>query len=192
MQVNKCDSNVNFQRIRSINCEGLFKKYPRASREVLDSFKSSAKAMQFCDTHDVDIFLRTCKLEMGAVDSEFIMLYKNLAPESGSIAKLLHKIKSPKRIRIGTYNNAFDTTESFKNGVTKLKQNLSPYEPNEKFSGVLESHIDYVTKEEDALLKKQTEQSVRKENKLNQNALREQSKNMEQKNLDDLINDLTK
>jgi hypothetical protein len=179
MQVNKCNSNVNFQGIRSINCEGLFKKYPQASREILESFKSSTKAMQFCNTHDVDIFLRTCELEMGAIDSEFIMLYKNLAPESGFMNKLLHKIKSPKSIRIGTYNNAYDKIKSFNNGVEKLKQHVSPYEPNEKFSGVLEAHISYATKEEDKLLKKQK-------------SLQQQPKQTEQQRLNDLINNLTK
>jgi hypothetical protein len=192
MQVNKCDSNVNFQRIRSIKCEGLFKKNPQACREILESFKSSAASMQFCNKHDVDIVLRACDVDMWAVDSEFVMLYKNLAPEGGLIDKFLHKIKSPKRLRVGTYSNEYNRNLSFNKGVEKLKQHVSPYKPNENFSGVLEAHISSVTKEEDMLLKKQAEQSAIKENKLNQNVLQEQSKKMEQKDLDDLINDLTK
>lgn len=47
--------NPNFTSIKSVKCEGLYKKTPELATDVVEAFKANPKAMEFCRKYDVDI-----------------------------------------------------------------------------------------------------------------------------------------
>ena len=40
--------NPNFTAIRSIKCEGLYKKYPEYANHLVEAFKKNPIAIEFC------------------------------------------------------------------------------------------------------------------------------------------------
>ena len=42
----------NFTAIKSLKMEGLYKKYPELGKQLVDTFQSSPRAMEFCKKYD--------------------------------------------------------------------------------------------------------------------------------------------
>lgn len=162
MQVNRCDSNINFGRITSIKCKGLFKKSPQSCQAILDVFKRNETARNFCAIHDVDITLTAANNEFRReyTISKLIMMYKDLAPEGGIISKLLHKIRRPKRIEV------MDCGLGFNKSAECLKNAILPKNESIKNSGKLDYSIEEALSKENKVKEAKLEKERRKEKKL--------------------------
>lgn len=71
MLVNPIQQNnsPNFHSIKSIKCNGLYKKYPYKAKNLLDAFSKNQVAMSFCKEHDVDIVLAATHESAGILSS---------------------------------------------------------------------------------------------------------------------------
>ena len=82
MNVNSTNTNPQFKAIKSFQCKGLYKKFPDAAKEIVDTFQANPKAMDFCSKYDVDIFLTAKESwETGhyAIKNTLLIVYENIA-----------------------------------------------------------------------------------------------------------------
>ena len=59
--------NPNFTAIKSVKCDGLYKKYPELANELIEALKQNPKAMEFCKKYDVDIIFYAIKQYQNSV-----------------------------------------------------------------------------------------------------------------------------
>ena len=57
--------NPNFTAIKSVKCDGLYKKYPELANELVTAFKKNPTAMEFCKKYDVDVVFYAVKQMQG-------------------------------------------------------------------------------------------------------------------------------
>ena len=69
-------NSTNFKAIKSIKCEGLYKKFPEEGKKLIQTFKENAKVMEFCRKYDVDIVFNASEKNMNCVQSILSIFYK--------------------------------------------------------------------------------------------------------------------
>lgn len=129
----------NFKAIKSVKCEGLYKKFPAQAKEIVDTFKSNEVAMNFCKNHDVNIVFYAIKVGMEAVENSIHIFFKNPAKK-----KFLGLFGSQKdKISLSAFSDEFNMEKSFINSTNRLKN----YIINDPKTGMLNSHINIKEKE---------------------------------------------
>lgn len=132
----------NFKAIKSVRCEGLYKKYPEYGQELVDTFRKNPKAMEFCKKYDVDIVFHAIKRAVAATESSIHILFKN--PAKKSFLGIFGKAKD--EIVLHGFGNKYDERLSLSQSTANLKDYIAEDVPG-KTSGVLDSHLKHKEEE---------------------------------------------
>lgn len=158
MQVQKVtqanqQNSTNFKAIKSVKCEGLYKKYPQFAEKLVDTFQKNPVAMRFCKNNDVNIVFYACKKAMDGIESSIHIFFDNPAKK-----KFLGIFGSKEdKISLSTYDNKYAVEETLEKTTARLNDYISEHIPG-KTSGLLNQHI--VMKEEEMF--KAAEQKAQK------------------------------
>ena len=138
--------STNFKAIKSMKCEGLYKKFPEEGKKLIQTFKENAKAMEFCRKYDVDIVFNASEKNMNSVESILSIFYKNPAKN------IFQRFSSwlfggDNCIRIFGFGNNYNIKDSLKHSTRELNEMMTSqtmvtnkfYNPRK--SGTLDSHV---------------------------------------------------
>lgn len=171
MQVNNNNlsmkSNTNFTAIKSINCRGLYNKYPQLANELVDTFKLSPKAMDFCKKYDVDIVFYAVKKEISAVESSIHIFYKNIA--KSKFKRFFDSINCREdKVSLSQYTDEYNIDESIKASTNYLKECIMPKgtQANNYHNGMLDIHLTSTDNEIQKVLAKKEQLAMKKNIKL--------------------------
>ena len=133
----------NFTSIKSVKCEGLYKKYPEFATELVQSFKKNPIAMDFCKKYNVDIVFYAIKQANDSVQSSVNIFFENLA--KSKVRKFFENVlgKSDDKVVIYAWGNKYSCPESLEESTKSLITAISPEQKlGSKYSGgLLDSHI---------------------------------------------------
>lgn len=130
----------SFQSIKSVKCEGLYKKYPQLGQQLVDTFKQNPTAMEFCKKYDVDIVFYACKEAMNAVASYLHIFYDN--PALSKMQKFFKSLtNNTDKISMSGFSNEYGIENSIKTSTQALQQNILPCRANSNATGALDAHI---------------------------------------------------
>lgn len=180
-------TSPNFKAIKTIKCEGLYKKHPDLAKNLVDAFKENPKAMDFCKKFDVNIIFYACKQAMSAVESSIHIFFDNPAK-----TKFLGIFGSKKdSISLSNYDDKYEIVKSLEATTEGLKNYISDHIPNEN-SGLLNSHIKLKEEEIQKVLDAKEQKILAKESRLNakqiENYNRKENKAALDNSIEDLIN----
>lgn len=133
----KCSkSNLNFTAIKSIKCQGLYKKAPEYGKELLEAFNKNPVAMDFCKKYDVSLIFYADKY-MSNIKSSLVMFYENQS--ISKISRFIKKLFGSDNdvIHISSWNN------NLKNSTAELVERILPEHAgrDKAQNGLLSSHI---------------------------------------------------
>ena len=173
-------NSPNFRAIKSVKCEGLYKKYPQYADKLVYSFRNNPVAMNFCKDRDVDIVFHACKFGLLGTKSSIYLLYDN--PVKSMMKKIFDFITRKREcIKLTSWGNKYDIKESLVESTDDLASHLSPWSKGKGQTGLLDSHIENAEKEiQEALAKK----SKRQEEKLAKNKAQKELKIKEEIDLE--------
>ena len=176
--------NPNFTSIKSVKCEGLYKKTPELATDVVEAFKANPKAMEFCRKYDVDIVFYAFKDMHQSVESSLHIFYD--------------------KISIHAWSDKYSLPESLKESTVKLIEAMSPQKKVKDGyrGGLLDSHIELTDKKiQDTLAEKAAKLKEKQERLKAANEAKleipddksakiqfENAKSKLQKSMDELIN----
>lgn len=150
----------NFKAIKSVRCEGLYKKYPEYGQELVDTFKKNPKAMEFCKKYDVDIVFHAFKRAVSATESSIHILFKN--PAKKTFLGILGNKRD--EIALHGFGNQYEEKLSLGQSTANLKDYIAENIPG-KTSGVLDSHIELKEEEIQEVLDKKAAKLAQKQEK---------------------------
>lgn len=150
----------NFKAIKSVRCEGLYKKYPEYGQELVDTFRKNSKAMEFCKKYDVDIIFHACELAVAETESSIHILFKN--PAKKLFFGILGNTKD--EIAIYGFGNQYDEKLSVYQSTTDLKNNITE-NVSVKTSGFLNAYIKIKEEEIQETLDKKVAKLAQKQEK---------------------------
>ncbi len=133
--------NQSFTSIKSVRCEGLYRKYPELGKELVDTFKENPKVMDFCKKYDVDIVFHAVKEGMNSVQSSVNVFYDNVA--KSKFQKILDFFGSTEdKVVIHGWGNEYDLYKSLNAATENLKAAISPENiHSDRPTGLLEVHM---------------------------------------------------
>ena len=155
--------NPNFTSIKSIKCEGMYKKYPQFANSLVESFQKNPKAIEFCKKYDVDIVFYAVKQMRDSVQSSVHIFFDNIA--KSKTRKLFDKLagKSDDKIELYAWGK-YSLPQAIEESTANLIEAMSPERKvaNGYCGGFLDSNIKFAEEK-------------------NQKALSEKAKIVEQK-----------
>ena len=156
--INNQRSNMSFKKI-TVCGEGLYKKRPDLVKELLDTFMSNPKAIEFSKKRkDLDIVFFAAKAAQGAVENSINIIYKN--PVMGAIGRFFNSIgmyNPTKVLKIPGFSRSYNPDESLQSATEDLKIQMMPSTLGFPTTGVLDSHIDLHEKEIEKFFEAKTE-----------------------------------
>lgn len=136
-------NNPNFTSIKSVKCEGLYKKYPEMANSLVDAFKENPKAMEFCKKYDVDIVFYAVKQMQDSVESSIHVFFDNLSKSKAR--KFFDKLtgNSDDKVVVHAWGNKYSLSQSLEESTINLIDNISPERKvADGFrGGILDSHL---------------------------------------------------
>ena len=157
--------NPNFTAIKSVKCDGLYKKYPELANELVTAFKKNPTAMEFCKKYDVDVVFYAVKQMQDAVESSIHIFFDNISKSKAR--KFFDKVlgKNEDKVVIHAWGNEYSLPRSLEKSTANLVVNISPERKvGDRFcGGLLDSHINAVDKEMQRVLKIKAQKTQEKE-----------------------------
>ena len=174
---------TNFKQIKSLKCTGLYakKEYSQYAENLVKSFKSNPKAIDFCKQYNVDIIFHAWKRAVNTVNSAI-----HISVDDPSKKKILGLFGNTKKIiEIQAWGSpSYDIKSALDEGTNELIDRISGK------TGILDSHMRLTSEEIQEKLAekadKQFEKELKRQAKLNEK--RDYSASAER--LNDSINDL--
>ena len=199
MNVNSTNTNPQFKAIKSFQCKGLYKKFPDAAKEIVDTFQANPKAMDFCSKYDVDIFLTAKESwETGhyAIKNTLLIVYENIAKSKiKKVIDWLLKNTSKDQIQFDFFDESVTQYGREKPVTKNFKKALSPW--NAEFprtTGQLDYQIDAAERDIQELLAAKAAKAAKAAEVKHSHAIGKasaQKKALEERQaLDDSINEL--
>ena len=166
--------NPNFTAIRSIKCEGLYKKYPEYANHLVDIVSHAVKQMQ------------------DAVESSIHIFFDNIS--KSKVRKFFNKLtgNNDDKIVLHAWANNYSLSRNMEQSTQKLVEYISPERKvgDHYRGGMLDSHIKSA---DERMQKVINEKSKKKQDKYVQAQAAKASKSSldeKQSRLQDSINDL--
>ncbi len=186
--------NTNFTAIKSVKCEGLYKKYPELANNLIVAFKANPRAMKFCKDYDVDIIFYAIKDCQNSVKSSVNIFFDNIS--KSKIKKFFQKFltSNDDKVVISSWANEYSVPRSIEKSTAILTDRISPERKvGDKWTGgMLDSHIENADKKIQEALAKKSEKQQKKAAELQmQKDAKENLENAQvklQKSIDDLMN----
>ena len=167
----------NFKAIKSVKCEGLFKKFPEYGQILVDTFQQNPKAMEFCKKYDVDIVFYALKKAISDVESSIHIIFEN--PAKKKFLGFLGNTRD--KISISGYHRSLEES------VDTLKNYI---ENNQ--AGVLNANIENkeneILKAIEEIMIKKAEKHKKEVAKVNNLTQKEENSKKLQNSIRDLIN----
>ena len=136
-------NNPNFTSIKSVKCEGLYKKYPGMARGLVEAFKENPKAMEFCKKYDVDVVFHAMKQMQDSVKSSIHIFFDNISKSKAR--KFFDKLtgNTDDKVVLHAWGNEYSIPNSLKASTAELINNISPERKvGDRFlGGMLDSHL---------------------------------------------------
>lgn len=140
----RVDNNFNlkntpsFGKIKSIRCEGEYKKEPALAKELVDVFAKNTDAMAFAKKYDVDIVFYAHKNGKDKAESSLIMFYDN--PLKSKARKFFEYFADTKdKIQLTAHGQ--DWENSLKESTHHLKMYMYSSDAGMPVTGVLSAHL---------------------------------------------------
>lgn len=135
--------NPNFTSIKSVKCEGLYKKYPEFANELVTAFQENPKAMEFCKKYDVDIVFYAIKRMQDAVESSIHIFFDNIS--KSKTRKFLDKLtgNTEDKVVVHAWGNKYSLPRSLEESTSGLIDAISSERKvaDGYRGGLLDSHI---------------------------------------------------
>lgn len=154
--------NPNFTSIRSLSCEGLYKKYPEYAKKLVDKIQENQNAMAFFDNYDVDIVFHAVKQVQDSVESSVHVFFDNIA--KSKTRKFFEKLIgiSNDKVVIHAWGNKYSLPQSLEESTLNLIEDISP---ERKVAGVfrgglLDSHLESVDEKIKIVLKEKAKKAL--------------------------------
>ena len=182
--------NQSFTSIKSVRCEGLYRKYPELGKELVETFKENPKVMDFCKKYNVDVVFHAVKHGIDGVESSVNVFYENVA--KSKIKKFFDFFSnSEDKVVIHSWGNEFDLYKSLNEATENLKAAMSPENVRSRRStGLLESHMQTARESMEEILSKKAKAVQDKMNKLDSKTQMKKQKLDEKSKLNNAIDDL--
>ncbi len=182
--------NQSFTSIKSVRCEGLYRKYPELGKELVETFKENPKVMDFCKKYNVDVVFHAVKHGIDGVESSVNVFYENVA--KSKIKKFFDFFSnSEDKVVIHSWGNEFDLYKSLNEATENLKAAMSPENVRSRRStGLLESHMQTARESMEEILAKKAKAAQDKMDKLDSKTQMKKQKLDEKSKLNDAIDDL--
>lgn len=160
-------SNPNFTSIRSIKCEGLYKKYPELAENLIEAFGKNKDAVEFCKKYDVNIVFYAVKSINDSVRSSLHIMYDNIS--KSKMRKFFDKLfdRTEDRISLGAHGCEYVLSKSIESSTADLVEKIGPERyVNGKFvGGFLSSHLKFADSEMQKVLNEKAAKSLAQKNK---------------------------
>lgn len=182
--------NQSFTSIKSVRCEGLYRKYPELGKELVDTFKENPNVMAFCKKYDVDVVFHAVKDGMNSVQSSVNVFYDNVA--KSKFQKILDFFRSTEdKVVIHGWGNEYDLYKSLNAATENLKAAISPENiHSDRPTGLLEVHMQSASDSMEEILQERAEVAQKKLDKLNAKIQKQRQNLNDKSNLDSSIDDL--
>ena len=193
MQVNNVNyyqNTPNFQAIKSIQCKGLYKKYPELAQKLIDAFPQCQEAMDFCRKYDTDVIFVAKKSTGCSIESSVNIIFDN--PAISKFKKCWNYLTgSQNKVEISAFAEKMSDVEySLGQATSRLIKYIDPK------CGVLKRHVSDADKAIQNELVKQEQKKLEKKlklaTKLAEKNKFEQRQTKLQKSIQDLIGNTVK
>lgn len=185
--------NPNFTAIKSVKCEGLYKKYPEYANELVEAFKQNPKAMEFCKKYDVDIVFYAVKQMQDNVKSSILIFFDNVSKSRAK--RFFDKLfgNNEDKVVLHAWGNKYSLQKSLKSSTEELVNNIIL--PERKIEGhyrggLLNAHLESADEKIQKVLSEKARKVQQKEAKLAAKKEAEDKLQNAGSKLQDSINDL--
>lgn len=182
-------NNPNFTSIKSVKCEGLYKKYPEMANSLVDAFKENPKAMEFCKKYDVDIVFYAVKQMQDSVESSIHVFFDNLSKSKAR--KFFDKLtgNSDDKVVVHAWGNKYSLSQSLEESTINLIDNISPERKvADGFrGGILDSHLASADEKIQTVLNEKSKKAL---DRAEQALIAKESKNRFEAKRDELKNSI--
>jgi len=184
------NNKPNFTSLRSVKCEGLYRKFPEQARELVDAFKKNPDAMDFCKKYDVDlVFYSSNARSINLVESSIHLFFDDIS--RGKFKKIWDKLNGNKEeVHLVSFANEWNIEESMKKTTSKLKDYILPERDGIPGTGVLSSHLQLADERIEEKLAKKAEKAAQKQTKIEKKQLEQTKQAQDEQALDNAIKDL--
>ena len=185
-------NNPNFTSIRSVRCEGLYKKYPELAGDLVESLKNNPKAMAFCKKYDVDIVFFAAKRMQEAVESSVHIFFDNVS--KSKFRKFFEKLagNTDDKVTIHAWGNEWTLKNSIEESTAKLAEAISPERKvaDGYRGGLLDSHLKSADERMEKILKQKSQKQMESAKKISEAANAKSKFETDTSKLQNTINDL--
>lgn len=196
MKINTYSQNnttaPSFGRIKSVECQGLYKKFPELGKKLVDAFQQNPNAMEFCKKYDVNIIFQATKDSMNAVRSSVCVFYDNVA--KGKLKRFIDFLSDEKdNINLSSFANKYNVEAALKESTNSLIEMITPVNPNGStkiYNGLLDSHLRYAEERMQKILDKRAEKLAQKLQKTKVKEIAQNNLAKNSQKLNDSINNL--
>lgn len=187
---NHKSQNQTFTGIKQVKCAGLYNKYPELGKELVDTFKNNAKAMEFCKKYDVSIIFHAVKENLDSAKASICIFYDNIA--KSKFKKFLDSLNnSEDKVVIYSWGNKYNINESLLEATEGLKGAISKENPTAKYpTGLLDAHLDIADRKIQKAITRKNEAKQKKLDKIMKDKNTTLMRNTNKNNLETSIKDL--
>ena len=182
----------SFGRIKRVECQGLYKKFPELGKKLVDAFQQNQNAMDFCKKYDVNIIFQATKDSMNAVRSSVCVFYDNVA--KGKLKRFIDFLSDEKdNINLSSFANKYNVEAALKESTNSLIEMITPVNPNGStkiYNGLLDSHLRYAEERMQKILDKRAEKLAQKLQKTKVKEIAQNNLAKNSQKLTDSINNL--
>ncbi len=191
---NNYSQKPHFTSIKSVKCEGLYKKYPELANQLVDTLKENPKAMEFCKKYDVDIVFHAIKKMQDSVESSIHIFFDNISKSKAR--KFLDKIagNTDDKVVLHAWGNKYSLPESLKASTADLIEHISPERKvaDGYRGGMLDSHLQSADEKIQTVLNDKMNKALKKEADLKAAKANESKLNSDSSKLQNSIDELIK
>ena len=185
-------SNPNFTSIKSIKCEGLYKKYPDLANNLVDAFRNNPKAMDFCKKYDVDIVFYAVKQMHDSVESSVHIFFDNIS--KSKFRKFFEKLVggSDDNVTLHAWGNKYSLAHSLEDSTADLVDAISPERKvlDGYRGGLLDSHLASAEERMEKILEQKAKKQMAVASKIAEAKNAKSKLESDTSKLQDSINDL--
>lgn len=157
-------NNPNFTSIKSVRCEGLYKKYPEFADALVTAFQENPKAMEFFKKYDVNIVFHAVKQMQDAVASSINIFFDNVAKSKPR--KFFDKLtgNTDDKVVLHAWGNKYSLPQSLKESTVELIDKISPERKvgDSYRGGMLDSHLKLADEEMQKIISEKSKKNLDK------------------------------
>lgn len=162
------NAHTNFTAVRSVKCDGLYKKHPELANELVEAFKQNPVAIEFCKKYDVDIVFNAIIKAENYVKSSVSIFFDNVSESKAEkFFRKLFGIRENKVV-VESFGNEYPLSSCFKTSTKELVERILPEKDSAGgwHKGLLDIYLKSADKQMQEALDKGSKKSLKKAAKL--------------------------